>query len=249
MDLGLENQVVVITGAGRGIGREAAVTFAAEGSKVVAADKDVELAQAVVAEIAKAGGTALALGGSVGVRRDVDAGIAEVLRAFGRIDVLVNNAAFGDDAPLVDMTDEQWDRVLNVCLTAPFYCARAVAPTMIAQKYGRIINIASRAHLGEINKANYCAAKAGVLGLSRALAIELGVHDITVNTIAPGIVRTERVLAQPGYEGLNERAQQRQLIKRAAQPSDIVNGMLFYASRTSGFITGDLMYVTGGRLT
>ena len=120
---------------------------------------------------------------------------------------------------------------------------------MIAQKYGRIINIASRAHLGEINKANYCAAKAGVLGLSRALAVELGVHDITVNTIAPGIVRTERVLAQPGYEGLNERAQQRQLIKRSANPSDIVNGMLFFASRTSSFITGDLLYVTGGRLT
>ncbi|HVZ45245.1 MAG TPA: SDR family NAD(P)-dependent oxidoreductase [Ramlibacter sp.] len=249
MDLGLKDQVVVITGAGRGIGREAALTFAAEGARVVAWDKDVELAHEVVAGITKAGGTAMALGGSVGVRQEVEAGVARALEAFGRIDVLINNAAFGDDAPLVDMTDEQWDRVLNVCLTAPFYCARAVAPTMIAQKYGRIINIASRAHLGEVNKANYCAAKAGVLGLSRALAVELGVHDITVNTIAPGIVRTERVLAQPGYEGLNERAQQRQLIKRAAQPSDIVNGMLFFASRTSGFITGDLMYVTGGRLT
>lgn len=249
MDLGLKDQVVVITGAGRGIGREAAYTFAAEGARVVAWDKDVELAHEVVAGITKDGGTAMALGGSVGVRQEVEAGVAKALEAFGRIDVLINNAAFGDDAPLVDMTDEQWDRVLNVCLTAPFYCARAVAPTMIAQKYGRIINVASRAHLGEVNKANYCAAKAGVLGLSRALAVELGVHDITVNTIAPGIVRTERVLAQPGYEGLNERAQQRQLIKRAAQPSDIVNGMLFFASRTSGFITGDLMYVTGGRLT
>ena len=88
-----------------------------------------------------------------------------------------------------------------------------------------------------------------MLGLSRALAVELGVHQITVNTIAPGIVRTERVLAQPGYVGLNERAQQRQLIKRSAEPSDIVNGMMFFASQTSGFVTGDLMYVTGGRLT
>ena len=249
MDLGLKDQVVVITGAGRGIGREAALTFAAEGAKVAAWDKDIELAREVEAEIAKSGGSAMALGGSVGIRKDVDTAIGKVLQAWGRIDVLVNNAAFGDDAPLTEMTDEQWDRVLNVCLTAPFYCARAVAPAMIAQKYGRIINIASRAHLGEINKANYCAAKAGVLGLSRALAVELGVHDITVNTIAPGIVRTERVLAQPGYEGLNERAQQRQLIKRSAHPSDIVNGMLFFASRTSSFITGDLLYVTGGRLT
>ncbi len=249
MDLGMKDQVVIITGAGRGIGREAAFAFAGEGAKVVAWDKDVALAQGVASEIGKTGGTAIALGGSVGVRRDVDAGVSKVLAAFGRIDVLVNNAGFGDDAPLVEMTDEQWDSVLNVCLTAPFYCARAVAPAMIAQKYGRIINIASRAHLGEINKVNYCAAKAGVLGLSRALAVELGVHDITVNTIAPGIVRTERVLAQPGYEGLNERAQQRQLIKRSSNPSDVVNGILFFASRTSGFVTGDLLYVTGGRLT
>ena len=249
MDLGLKDQVVVITGAGRGIGREAAHTFAAEGAKVVVWDKDLGHAQAVVAEVEAKGGTAIALTGSVGVRKDVDAAIAQVLKTFGTIHVLINNAAFGDDAPLVEMTDEQWDSVLNVCLTAPFYCCRAVAPTMIAQQYGRIINIASRAHLGEVNKANYCAAKAGVLGLSRALAVELGVHQITVNTIAPGIVRTERVLAQPGYVGLNERAQQRQLIKRSAEPSDIVNGMMFFASQTSGFVTGDLMYVTGGRLT
>ncbi len=249
MDLGISNQVVVITGAGRGIGAEAARAFAREGAKVVAWDRDLDKAQETLGQILEAGGKGIALAGSVGVRRDVEAAVSRVLAEYGAIHVLVNNAAFGDDAPLVEMTDEQWDSVLNVCLTAPFYCARAVAPTMIAQRYGRIINVASRAHLGEVNKANYCAAKAGVLGLSRALANELGVHQITVNTINPGIVRTERVLAQPGYEGLNERAQQRQLIKRAALPSDIVNGMLYYASVASSFITGDVMYITGGRLT
>ena len=249
MDLGIGNHVVIITGAGRGIGAEAARAFAREGARIVAWDRDLDKASETVAQVVQAGGQGLAIAGSVGVRQDVDAAIAKVLKTYGTIDVLVNNAGFGDDAPLVEMTDAQWNSVLNVCLTAPFYCARAVAPTMIAKRYGRIINVASRAHLGEVHKANYCAAKAGVLGLSRALANELGPHQITVNTINPGIVRTERVLAQPGYEGLNERAQQRQLIKRAALPSDIVNGMLHFASAASSFITGDVMYITGGRLT
>ena len=245
----LEGRVAIITGGGHGIGRAYALRLAHEGASVVVAEIDERAALAVAQELQSAGHQAIGLRTDVSDKDSVERMAQAALARFGRIDVLVNNAAFGDDAPLTEMTDEQWDRVLNVCLTAPFYCARAVAPAMIAQKYGRIINIASRAHLGEINKANYCAAKAGVLGLSRALAVELGVHDITVNTIAPGIVRTERVLAQPGYEGLNERAQQRQLIKRSANPSDIVNGMLFFASRTSSFITGDLLYVTGGRLT
>lgn len=182
-------------------------------------------------------------------RAEVQAAISRAREAFGTVHVLINNAGFGDDALLVEMTDAQWDRVLNVCLTGPFLAARKVAPMMIAQHYGRIANVASRVHLGEIHKANYCAAKAGVLGLSRALAIEFGPHGITVNTINPGIVRTERVLAQPGYEGLNERAQQPQFIKRPAEPRDIVNGMLFYASAASGFITGDVMNVSGGRLS
>lgn len=249
MDLGLKDKVVIITGAARGIGAEAARAFAREGARVAAWDRDEEGVSKVAQALRTEGATCIALGGSVGVRIDVEAAVATVLREFGTVHVLVNNAGFGDDAPLVEMTDAQWDAVLNVCLTAPFYCARAVAPTMIAQRYGRIINVASRAHLGEVNKANYCAAKAGVLGLSRALAVELGPHEITVNTIAPGIVRTERVLAQPGYAGLDERAQQRQLVKRPGMPSDIVNAMLFYAAESSGFITGDLTYVSGGRLS
>jgi 3-oxoacyl-[acyl-carrier protein] reductase len=249
MDLGIKDHVAVITGAGRGIGAQAAQSFAAEGCKVVVWDRDLDKAQEVAEKVRSQGGDAIALAGSVGVRADVEAGVKKVLETYGTIHILINNAGFGDDAPLVEMTDEQWDRVVNVNLTAPFYCARAVAPTMIRQRYGRIVNISSRTHQGETGKVNYCAAKAGVLGLSRALATELGPHEITVNTIAPGIVRTERVLAQAAYEGLNERAQARQLVKRSAEPFDIVNGMLFYASAKSGFITGDLLYATGGRLS
>lgn len=249
MDLGISGHVAIITGAGRGIGAQAARTFAAEGCRVAVWDKDFDKAKEVTESIRATGGQAMALSGSVGVRVDVEAAVQQVLGAWDSVHILINNAGFGDDASLVDMTDEQWDRVINGNLTGPFYCARAVAPAMIRQRYGRIINISSRTHQGEAQKVNYCAAKAGVIGLSRALAVELGPYEITVNTIAPGIVRTERVMAQAVYEGLNQRAQERQLIKRSAEPSDIVNGMLFYASATSGFITGDLLYATGGRLS
>lgn len=249
MDLGIKNHVAIITGAGRGIGAEAARSFVREGCRVAVWDKDFDKAQEVVEEIRANGGEAMAVSGSVGVRAEVETAVHKVLSAYGTVHILINNAGYGNDAPFVDMTDEQWEDVVNVNLTGPFYCARAVAPAMIKQRYGRIVNVSSRTHQGEAMKVNYCAAKAGVIGLSRALAVELGPHEITVNTVAPGIVRTERVLAQAAYEGLNRRAQERQLIKRSAEPSDIVNGMLFYASKTSGFITGDLLYATGGRLS
>jgi len=249
MDLGIRDHVAVITGAGRGIGAEAAIGFANEGCKVAVWDLDLDQAQAVVARIAAAGGTAMALAGSVCERSDVQRCVDAVLDAWGTVHVLVNNAGFGDDAPLVEMTDDQWHRVIDVNLTGSFYCARAVAPAMIAQRYGRIVNLSSRAHFGELNKVNYVTAKAGLLGFTRALAVELGPNEITVNAVAPGMVRTARVLAQPGYAGLNERAQQRQLIKRQGVPFDVVNALLFYASATSGYVTGDVLYVSGGRLS
>jgi 3-oxoacyl-[acyl-carrier protein] reductase len=249
MDLGIAGQVVVITGAGRGIGAEAAKAFAEEGCKVAVWDVDRRSADDVAAALRADNVEAVSVAGSVASSSDVDRVVQEVIDSFGAIHILVNNAGNNDDASLVEMTDDQWFKVLNVCLTGSFFCSRAVAKFMIKQRYGRIINVASRAHLGIPNKANYCAAKAGLLGLARSMASELGVHNITVNTVHPGIVRTERVLAQAMYPELNLQAQQRQLIKREALPSDIINGMLFYASASSGFISGDSMFVTGGRLT
>lgn len=249
MDLGMEGQVVVITGAGSGIGAAAAAAFAGEGCKVGVWDVDQQSAERVAAEIRRMDGEALVLRGSVDDSAAVEEAFRMVLEEFGSVHILVNNAGTNDDAPVTEMTDEQWRRIVATNLTGAFYCARAAARVMMAQRYGRIINLSSRAHLGELNKANYCATKAGLLGLTRALAMELGPYDITVNAVAPGMVRTARVLAQPGYPGLDERARQRQLIKRVGEPDDVVNGILFYASSTSGYVTGDLMYVSGGRLT
>jgi 3-oxoacyl-[acyl-carrier protein] reductase len=249
MDLGLAGQVAVITGAAGGIGQAAALSFAREGARVVVWDREAEMAERVAAEINGEGGEAISVSGSVAVSADVARIVELVQSRFGTIHVLINNAAINDDAPVTTMTDAQWDRVLDVNLKGPFYCSRAIAPLMIAQNFGRIINISSRSHLGELNRANYCSAKAGILGLTRSLAMELGPHQITVNTIAPGMVSTERVRSNPNYAEFLERAMARQHIKREAAPADIVNAMLMLASATSGFITGDLIYVSGGRLT
>lgn len=249
MDLGLRDQVVVITGGGRGIGAEACQAFAEEGARVVIWDKDRDVAEAVAETVTRSGGVAMVIAASITDSSAVNAALQNIKSQFGTVHVLINNAAANDDSPLIEMTDDQWRRILDVCLTGTFYCSRAVAPLMIEQNYGRIINLASRAHLGEVDKANYCAAKAGILGLTRAMAMELGPHQITVNAIAPGVVRTERVLNTPGYAGLSERARARQLIKRDAVPGDVVNAMLMFASATSGFLTGDLLYVSGGRLS
>ncbi|MCB1466735.1 MAG: SDR family oxidoreductase [Rhizobiaceae bacterium] len=249
MQSDFKDKVVVISGSGRGIGATAAAAFAQRGAKVGVWDLEIDRAQSVVEQIREAGGEAIAVSGSVGSSEAVNSAIREIARAFGTIHVLINNAGYGNDASVVEMTDAQWDDVINVCLTSQFYCARAAAPYMIKQRYGRIVNISSRTHMGEFNKSNYCAAKAGVLGFTRALAFELGEYNITANAIAPGIVRTERVLAQSAYAGLSERARERQLIKRDAVTDDIVNGMLFFAAESSGFVTADMLHITGGRMS
>lgn len=244
----MDGQVALITGAGRGIGAAAARALARRGCKVAVWDRHHDVADLVVRTILDEGGDAIAVYGSVAVSTDVSAAVGKTLGQYGTIHILVNNAGFGIEAPVWKLTDEQWASVLDVNLTGSFYCIRAVAPSMIAQRYGRVVNISSRAHMGDGHKAAYASAKAGILGLTRTCAIELGEYDITVNAIAPGMVRTERVLAQPQYAALNERAQARQLIKRPGTVEDIVNGILFYASPASGFVTGDTLYITGGRM-
>lgn len=247
MDLGIRDQIAIVTGAGRGIGAGIAAALADEGCKVVVWDRDRSVAVAVAAQITSAGGEAVAVTGDVTRRKSVDRVLRTVLKRFGAIHILVNNAGFSQDAPITEMSDEKWKSVMDVCLTGVFLCSQAVVPTMIKQRYGRIINISSRAHFGEFLKANYSAAKAGVNGLTRALSLELGKYDITVNAIAPGLVRTERVKAIKHFKQIEKNALARTPIKRPGMPGDIADGVLYLASRRAGFVTGEVLHITGGR--
>lgn len=247
MDLKIKGHVAIVTGAGRGIGRGIARALGAEGCKVVVLDRDAGPANAVADEIRAAGGEAVAMTGDVGDSKSVAAFTQAVVDKFGAIHILVNNAGFSRDAPITEMTDQQWQEIINVCLSGVFYCSRAVVPTMMKQKYGRIINIGSRSWMGNLKKANYSAAKAGVIGLSKALSLELGPHGITVNVIAPGTVETERYKQTPNYAQAVERAKAGAVVGRLGEPEDTARGVLFYAAADADYITGDVMYMTGGR--
>ena len=246
MDLGIKGHVAVVTGAGRGIGAATARMLAAEGALVAVWDRDAEPAAAVAAEIEAAGGTAMPITGSVSVVADVEAVRSAVLDRFGTAHILVNNAGFAHIGPAVDTTDRQWSDVVDVHMGGAFHCVRAFAPAMIAQKYGRIVNISSLSVLGADRMAAYAAAKAGLLGLTRALMVELGPHNITVNAILPGYIRTERVKRSPAFPVLDERSRRAQTVPAEGQPEDVANAVLFFASARSGFVTGDFMDVTGG---
>jgi 3-oxoacyl-[acyl-carrier protein] reductase len=188
----------------------------------------------------------MAIAGSVSVAADVEAVRAAVLARFGAVHILVNNAGFAHIVPLVETTDSQWSDVIGVHMAGAFHCVRAFAPSMIAQGYGRIVNISSLSVLGADRMAAYAAAKTGLLGLTRALMVELGPHSITVNAILPGYIRTERVKRSPAFTVLDERSRRAQTVPAEGQPEDVANAVLFYASARSGFVTGDFMEVTGG---
>lgn len=247
MELGIRDQIAIVTGAGRGIGAAIARALAQEGSQVIVCDRDIAPAQDVAAAIVKAGGKALALRVDVCDAESAKSCVDRVLASYGAVHILVNNAGFSLDGSITEMSEDQWDNVVDVCLKGTWLLSRAVAPTMIARKYGRIINIASRAHLGENNKTNYCAAKAGVIGLTNALAIECGRHGITVNAVAPGLIRTERVQGSRYYEDIDRRAKERTPIQRPGLPEDVADGVLYLASTRAGFVTGETLHITGGR--
>ena len=245
----LRGRVAVVTGAGQGLGRAFAKAFAAAGATAVIADINGETGPAVAREVAAAGGKALAIGTDVADARSVDQMAARVLDELGRIDVLINNAGFFSTLkmrPFDQIPLDEWDHTLRVNVTGMFLCARAVVPTMRKAGYGRIVNLSSAtARFGRPNYLHYVTSKAAVVGLTRALARELGEFGITVNAIQPGATFTEipRETVSPAQK---EQIIATQCIKRAETPDDLVGMVLFLSSSAASFVTGQTIAVDGG---
>jgi 3-oxoacyl-[acyl-carrier protein] reductase len=241
----LKDKVALITGAGQGIGRATALTFAREGAIVAVADINMTAATAVADEITRADGRAKPLFLDVARAESVEAAVRTLQESFGRVDVLVNNAGIVRDARMQKMSEEQFDAVIAVNLKGVWLCARAVAPLMSANGGGSIINAASVVGLyGNFGQTNYVAAKSGVIGMTKTWARELGPSGVRVNAIAPGFVATEMISSVP--EKVLDSVQDKTPLRRLGRPEDIANAYLFLASDESSFITGHVLSVDGG---
>ena len=241
----VEDRVAVITGSGQGIGEGIARRLAAEGAKVVVNDVVADRAEAVAGSIAASGGTAVGVAADVATSEGAEAIVGRAIEEWGRLDILVNNTGISRDAWLVKMSEEDWDETLRVNLKSQFLCSRAAAVGMMEQKHGRIVNIASRAWLGNPGQASYSASKGGVISLTRTLALELAKFQITVNCVAPALVDT------PLFRSLKEEIQERLIttvpLGRIGTPEDIGQAVLSFACDEASYVTGQVLYVCGGR--
>jgi 3-oxoacyl-[acyl-carrier protein] reductase len=242
----LEGKVAIVTGSGRGIGRAVAIAFAKEGASVVVAELDPEPATQVVKAIRSEGGKALDINTDVSNRDSVKSMVDTTLKEFGQVDILVNNAGILRLNMLPNMTEEQWDAVLNTHLKGTFNCTQAVVSQMIERKYGKIINVVSRAGIqGTIGQINYGSAKGGMVGFTKSAAKELARYNINVNAIAPGAatrmtekIRTDPKLSQVYLEQIP--------LRRWAEPEEIAPAFVFLASDEASYITGQVLCVDGG---
>ena len=247
MDLGIGGKVAIVTGSARGLGAATARRLAEEGAKVVITDINAEQAQATAAALQADGLAAHCVVADITRAADVQRLVEETITTFGGVHILVNNAGFPRDKYLVKMSEEDWTLVMDVILKGAFLACKAVMPRLIEQGWGRIVNISSRAHFGNATQANYSAAKAGLIGMAKALSHEEGRYGITVNCVAPGFIETEMVAALPHYEKIRDRAIEAQPIKRVGRPSDIADAVTFLASERASFISGEVLHVSGGR--
>lgn len=240
-----KDKVAVITGASRGIGRSIALALAEAGAKIVAVDLDPVATDAIVAELKEKGTEAIAVIGNVTVTEDTEKMIDAAIAAFGRVDILVNNAGITRDGLLMRMKDEDWDAVMTVNLKGAFLCSRAAAKVMTKQRYGRIINIASVVgQMGNAGQANYCASKAGLIGLTKSNARELAKRNVTVNAVAPGFIATAMTDALP--EKVRDELTAQIPLARLGSADDIANAVVFLALEKSAYITGQVIAVNGG---
>ncbi len=240
----LQNRVAIITGAGGDLGRGMALRLAEEGARVMVNDKNLARAQATVKGIREKGGLALSHGADVTQGTEVKGMVDQVLKEWGQIDILVNNAGDIRDALLQNMTDEQWDFVVDLSLKGSFVCARAVAYHMMERRYGKIVNISSMAYKGNVGQTNYVSAKAGIVGLTQALGLELARHNINVNCVAPGLIDTPKTATLDSK--VRERLVQKTPLRRMGEIVDIANAVLFLVSDESKYITRQVIHVSGG---
>lgn len=247
----LEGRVALVTGAGRGIGRETAERFAREGARVCLTDMDGEVASQAAAQLVDEGADVFAAKVDVTSRTEVEDAVGKAVDRYGRLDILVNNAGITRDNLIFRMSDDEWRSVLNVHLVGGFFCARAAQKHMVENEYGRIVNVSSVSALGNRGQANYSAAKAGIQGFTKTLAIELGRYGVTVNSVAPGFIETEmtrEAAARLGvaFEDMVASAVEDIPAGRSGKPKDVASAILFFASEEAAFVNGQVLYVAGG---
>jgi 3-oxoacyl-[acyl-carrier protein] reductase len=243
----LDGRVAVVTGAGSGIGEAIACRLAQHGAQVVVNDIVAERGNRVAADILERRGEGIFIEADISIFEGAQSLAEQAERAFGKIDILVNNAGITRDKLLRDMEEADWDEVLDLNLKGVFNCCKFFTPGMIRRFYGKIVNLSSRAHLGNPGQANYAASKAGVIGVTKALALELGRYNINVNAVAPGMIETEGLKKHPQYDMFIERALKITPLNRLGKPEDVAALVHFLVSDLSDYITGEVVHITGGR--
>ncbi len=249
----MTERIAIVTGSARGIGAATARRLAVDGMAVAVLDLDEAACAGTVKEIEDAGGRALAVAADVSKTDQVEAAVERVASELGGPTVLVNNAGVIRDNLLFKMTDDDWDTVLGVHLRGAFLMSRAVQKYMVEQRYGRIVNLSSSSALGNRGQVNYSAAKAGMQGFTKTLAMELGPFGVTANAVAPGFIVTDMTAATAArigmpFEDFQKAAASQIPVRRAGQPIDVANTISFLVSEGAGFVSGQVIYVAGGPL-